>query len=151
MKKFEHQEGCVLGPDLPSWPDDLTTFEERKAYQRGIADERHRAAEENISYRILKEGEGVRTGDQIFYSGCWTDVGSRWFGIRIRPGQTEVIRRKLTPNPEGLKVASDSKEASKVQEIPLEVLLTWKDAYSLVPSDAFGRIVMEYVTRKLNK
>jgi len=32
--------GCVPGGSLPDWPDDLETFEERHAYQRGVADGR---------------------------------------------------------------------------------------------------------------
>lgn len=38
---FKHQPGEVLGSDFPSWPDDIMTFEERLAYQRGVADARH--------------------------------------------------------------------------------------------------------------
>lgn len=41
---FVHQLGCVLGDGLPDWPADLATFEERRAYQRGVADERHRSS-----------------------------------------------------------------------------------------------------------
>lgn len=33
--------GETLGNGHPDWPDDLTTYAERKAYQRGVADARH--------------------------------------------------------------------------------------------------------------
>lgn len=33
--------GTCLGHGLPDWPEDLTTFEERRAYQRGVAHARY--------------------------------------------------------------------------------------------------------------
>ncbi|HEP6430584.1 TPA: hypothetical protein VDB83_004907 [Burkholderia cenocepacia] len=33
--------GTVLGHGLPDWPEDLATFEERRAYQRGVAHARY--------------------------------------------------------------------------------------------------------------
>lgn len=32
--------GEILGNGYPDWPSDLLTYEERKAYQRGVADAR---------------------------------------------------------------------------------------------------------------
>lgn len=37
--------GETLGSGLPDWPDDLNTFAERMAYQRGVYDARHLAPE----------------------------------------------------------------------------------------------------------
>lgn len=35
--ELNEMPGQVLGHGFPDWPDDLKTFEERKAYQRGVA------------------------------------------------------------------------------------------------------------------
>lgn len=44
MTKLIHQVGCVLGAPHPDWPEDLKTYAERAAYQRGVADARYLAA-----------------------------------------------------------------------------------------------------------
>lgn len=38
---FKHQPGEVLGANLPDFPNDLKTFAERLAYQRGVGDARY--------------------------------------------------------------------------------------------------------------
>lgn len=38
--RFTHQVGRVLGAPHPDWPEDLKSFAERSAYQRGVADAR---------------------------------------------------------------------------------------------------------------
>lgn len=40
MVRHASVPGEVLGNGHPDWPDDLTTYAERKAYQRGVADAR---------------------------------------------------------------------------------------------------------------
>ena len=39
--RFTHQVGRVLGAPHPDWPEDLASFAERSAYQRGVADARY--------------------------------------------------------------------------------------------------------------
>ncbi len=39
--EFRHRPGEVLGHGLPDWPEELSTFGERQAYQRGVSDARY--------------------------------------------------------------------------------------------------------------
>lgn len=59
-KFFTHQNGEVLGQGLPDFPDDLKTFEERKAYQRGIADSRlvDKLQSESFTFAEAPAGQG---------------------------------------------------------------------------------------------
>lgn len=56
--------GEILGHGLPDWPDDLHSFKERKAYQRGVADCRvaDKAAEPRDVIDALREILGIIPG-----------------------------------------------------------------------------------------
>jgi len=53
--------GETPGAPFPDWPADLTTFAERKAYQRGIADARYLARQEDgyVTITTNESGECV--------------------------------------------------------------------------------------------
>lgn len=50
--------GEVLGNGHPDWPEDLQSFEERKAYQRGVADCRRLSAE--VTFARFREANVQR-------------------------------------------------------------------------------------------
>ena len=61
-----HGPGEVLGDGLPDWPEDLQTFAERHAYQRGVGDARRHARKADLDVRTIllrvvpgDDGEGL--------------------------------------------------------------------------------------------
>lgn len=66
------QTGEVLGDGHPDWPEDLQTYAERKAYQRGVADARRldKLAQQATARPSLPAGP---SGDTLadFRAGQW--------------------------------------------------------------------------------
>lgn len=135
MKEFEHQCGRVLGHGLPDFPEDLKTFEERCAYQRGVADERFRASQVHFSYEELKEGDIVQKGDRVFCGDKlgWLEVGPILYGISVT--SKCKIQRPL-------------RSLSSEDVISEELLDSWRDALEILSWEDFGRLVAKFLHRK---
>ena len=69
----DHTQGMAPGHPLPDWPEDLNSFAERKAYQRGVADGR-RTDPRAARWEWLMAGKRIRGADDSTLPGSYREL-----------------------------------------------------------------------------
>lgn len=127
--EFAHQAGCALGGGLPDWPEDLASFEERKAYQRGVADERHRAA-------LAEPQKTVSSAEDVAQALRPMSASIEAAALGLRGDLGDVVDAIKDRHPNLQSAADPAGEAAPMTE--------WVSAAERVPLESDGEVFVRF-------